>query len=46
LFLYYGTVIKDEDFKKLDEVALKNSINRYRMKINAINQSVVAEEMK
>jgi len=44
--IYYGAAIKDGDFQKLDEAAIRNGVTRYRMNINTVNQSVVAEELQ
>ena len=43
--IYYGASMSDVDFQKLDEIAVRNGINRYRMSINAVNQRVDAMEI-
>jgi len=40
--IYYGASIEGHVFNQLDEVARSNSIKRYQMKIDAINQRVTA----
>jgi len=43
--IYYGAAMNDEDIHKLDEVAIRNGVDRYRMNINTVNQSVVAKKL-